>query len=90
MAHAIRLSDLATMTEGERTALIGQVAKEAGESPNGHATAALARIRAFEKRYEIQSDRLLDALAAGSVRETAEIAEWLFWMHLLNRTVEPK
>lgn len=36
-----------------------------------------ARIRAFERRYEMTSEHLLARLRSGEQRETAEICEWL-------------
>ena len=35
------------------------------------------RLRTFEARYEMPSDRLEAAVANGSQRETTEIAQWL-------------
>lgn len=35
------------------------------------------RVKAFEERYELRSVDLESALRAGSIRETAEIAEWV-------------
>lgn len=34
-------------------------------------------IRTYEARYELSSERLCDELAAGRLRETAEICDWL-------------
>ncbi len=38
----------------------------------------------FESRYEIPSDRVEEALAKGSLRETAEVCEWIMAIHLLR------
>lgn len=35
------------------------------------------KVRAFEERYELRSADLERALRTGSIRETAEIAEWV-------------
>ena len=35
------------------------------------------KVRAFEERYELRSADLDRALRTGSIRETAEIAEWV-------------
>lgn len=35
------------------------------------------KVRAFEERYELRSADLEPALRTGSIRETAEIAEWV-------------
>lgn len=36
-----------------------------------------ARLDVFEARYEMASSEVLDALRAGTLRETAEVSEWL-------------
>lgn len=36
-----------------------------------------ARLDIFEGRYEMASSEVLDALRAGTLRETAEVSEWL-------------
>ena len=36
-----------------------------------------ARLDVFEARYEMDSSEVLDALRAGTLRETAEVSEWL-------------
>ena len=35
------------------------------------------KVRAFEERYELRSADLERALRTGSIRETADIAEWV-------------
>ena len=35
-----------------------------------------ARLDVFEARYEMASSEVLDALRAGTLRETAEVSEW--------------
>jgi len=36
-----------------------------------------ARLDVFEGRYELPSSEVLDALRNGTLRETAEVSEWL-------------
>lgn len=83
MTHAIRVSDLGALNANERAGVLKRLAEEASAVPNGQADAALARVRAFEAQYELSSDGLVERLRDGSVRETAEIAEWLFCLKLL-------
>ena len=52
---------------------------------NGFGAATTARIRAFEQRYEISSETLLDELRTGRRKETAEVAEWLFLLQLKSQ-----
>lgn len=35
------------------------------------------RLREYEARYELSSDRLEEELAAGRIRETHEVCKWL-------------
>lgn len=84
MAHAIRLSDLKALNPTEKSNVLHRLTTEASSRPNGQASAAFTRIRAFEERYELTSEQLLRGLKDGSVRETAEINEWLFCLRLLE------
>ncbi|HEX5724436.1 MAG TPA: hypothetical protein VFX98_03170 [Longimicrobiaceae bacterium] len=85
MPLSIRLNDLADMDETEREEALSSLVEAA--KTNGAAGRAVlnARIRRFEERYEISSDEMLRRLASGEMKETAEIAKWLF---LLNATRE--
>ena len=47
-----------------------------------------AKIRKFEQRYERPSERMLQLLTWGEVKETAEILEWMFDYHVLKRLSE--
>ena len=40
------------------------------------------RIRVFERRYEMSSDKMALAYSLGLVRETAEIVEWMQAFHV--------
>ena len=54
--------------------------------PPGHMEAELKeRIRVFERRYEMSSEKMCQAYSLGVVRETAEIIEWLQAYHVLQR-----
>lgn len=58
---------------------------DAARHANGHATKHLRdRVRQFELRYEMSTDELLAALERGDQKETADIAEWLFWYDALE------
>lgn len=83
MTHGIRVSDLGALSASERAGVLKRLAEEANAVPNGQADAALARVRAFEAKYELSSTGLFERLKDGSVREAAEIAEWLFCLKLL-------
>ena len=56
--------------------------KDALGPSNGSGAATAARIRAFEQRYEVSSETLLEELRTERRKETAEISEWLFLLQL--------
>lgn len=78
MPIRIRPSELSAMSTAEQAAMLGQLVEEA-RNPSYETRAAFeSRIRAYELRYEMSSEELKSGLSNGSVKETAEIAEWLF------------
>lgn len=84
MATSVRVADLETMKPAERDELLNQLVAESTGPANGHFALAEARVRAFEQRYEMTSAELVEQLGAGTQRETAEVAEWLFWLSVLD------
>jgi hypothetical protein len=74
----MKLSDLARMSPAEQDAAIESMAAAARSGAGEGSAREAARIRTFEERYEITSDEMVRLVAAGQMRETAEIAEWLF------------
>jgi hypothetical protein len=78
--HPLRLADLQAMTPKDREAAIAQLTAEAIAPTNGQAVGTAARIKEFERTYEMTSGALLARLSAGEIQETAAIAEWLFWL----------
>ena len=77
MPTSVRLSVLAAMSPAE---FRGQVAALARAQQQAMATGSEpldARIRVFERRYEMTSEALVERLRRGEQRETAEICEWL-------------
>ena len=43
------------------------------------------RIKVFERRYEMSSEKMCQGFSLGLIRETAEIIEWLQAYHVLLR-----
>ena len=82
MAHTARLADLQALSPTERQDVLSRLAAEALGPTNGFAAAVVARIRDYERRYEMTTATLLERLGRGEVRETAEIADWLFWVNV--------
>jgi hypothetical protein len=72
------------MSPRDRDAALGRLVEEACGPANDHFAMAEARVRAFEQRYEITSALLLERLRNGAQKETAEGAEWLFWLAVLK------
>lgn len=84
MLRQLNSSYLATLDEQGRASAWAKLAEDAKKA-NGEATAYLeSRIRSFELRYEITSEELLRALEQDRIKETAEIAEWLFLLSALE------
>ncbi|NBC15769.1 MAG: hypothetical protein GVY18_00460 [Bacteroidetes bacterium] len=84
MLYQVQLNTLAHLDEEERKEALATLVEHT-RTANGGATAYLrSRIKAFELRYEMTSDELLERLAEGTQKETAEIAEWLFLLDALE------
>ena len=52
-----------------------------------------SNIKRYEQRYEISSNKMLNMISSGQIRETAEILKWLQDYHvlqLLNTTIQSK
>lgn len=84
MAYTIKTKDLARMTSAEREKVLGEIVQSARAPRNGQATVLDAKIRGYEQQYEMTSEDLLLRLSGKEIRETSEIAEWLFWLNVRN------
>lgn len=80
MAYHVRLSTLAHMPKPEADKALGDLVASATRRRNGQAAELDARIRQFELRYELSSDELRQKLSVGDMKETDEIASWLFYL----------
>ena len=85
MGLSIRLADLGGMTTEERDQLLGQLVSEASGPANGQLALVAARVKVFERRYEMSSAELLERLRTGLQKETADVAQWLFWLQVQRR-----
>jgi len=70
------------MSEAERERLLDAAFDASPEALANYVAVIEARLRVFERRYELPSADLASALASGQLRETADVSEWLFWAHL--------
>lgn len=84
MADSIRVADLDAMNPAEREAALGRLVDQAMTPGNGQLAVATARVRSYEQQYEMTSAELVERLAKGLQKETAEIAKWLFWLSVLK------
>ena len=86
MAYHIKLADLANMSRDDQERELAALTRAAARR-DGQRAVLDSRIRRFELRYEMSSSQLRGALRNGTLRETAEIAEWLFWIETREETV---
>lgn len=89
MPYAIKDKDLAQLNAEERELVLDEIVAAARAPKNGQAAIIDARIEKYEQRYEMSSDELLSRLAQGH-KETAEIAQWLFWLSVRNNNAHGK
>ena len=62
--------------ENQRKSMVELI--DASRTKNGGVVSLNARLKKFELRYEMTSEELKNKCAEGKVKETAEIAKWLF------------
>lgn len=84
MEHTIRPADLQAMTPQEQDRLLTAFLERAKAPTNGQLGAAETRVRAYEQQYEMRSEEMLAKLSRNEMRETKEIANWLFWLGVVR------
>jgi hypothetical protein len=70
------------MSESELARVVDSAFQWSAEAVENYLAVLDARLRVFEQRYELSTSRLDAELSAGTLRDTAEVSEWLFWAHL--------
>lgn len=85
MTRAVRLADLENMPPAERNKVLGGLVTGAHSLANGRIEALEAEIREYERRYEMSSESMMQQLAEGKLKETAEIASWLIRLRIRER-----
>ncbi|MBK7351654.1 MAG: hypothetical protein IPI92_17510 [Gemmatimonadetes bacterium] len=78
-------SALRGMSSEERDRLLESAFTAPGEGLPAYLAVLDARLRVFEQRYELSSADLPSALAQGTLRETTEVSDWLFWAALRSQ-----
>ena len=87
MRYTVRSTDLRYMSESERNKELTNLVQAAKQGHQTGSSVLDARIKQFEMRYEMSSDTMRKKVSAGEMRETAEIAGWLFWLKVRERHV---
>lgn len=78
MPERVRLSELATMSSSELESQTATLMEASRAADTQGSPTLERRIRNFEARYEMSSEALRRGLSEETVKETAEISEWLF------------
>lgn len=68
-----------------REAALAGIVAEARTPANGSVSSLKAEIAAYEEKYGLDSERLLEELSNGERQETEEILSWLMLIRLRNR-----
>lgn len=85
MAYSVSFTDLQNMPPAEKDIALGSLVAAARASANGQADKLDAEIREYERRYEVSSEHMMEQLAEGERKETAEIASWLMRLRIRER-----
>ena len=85
MSHkSIFLNTLRALPAADRAQALADLAANAAAPRNGQSAVLDARIRVFERQYEMTSDELHQRLRTGQQTETADVAKWLFLLEARN------
>jgi hypothetical protein len=84
------LSELFNLPEAERNARLDALASGTDAPLNGELAYLDARIAAYEARYEVSSERMVERFNRGEQPETADICAWLMLLKLRGSLIEPR
>jgi len=82
MAYSVAMSEFRHMSEEQRAEAVSNLVHGASESANGQAEQLDTQIEAYEHKYNLTSEDLLEMLASGELQETADICSWLMLLHI--------
>ena len=85
MKDGLRSLDLAQMTKAERRQALTNLVDAARHDSAGTRVKLEQAIHELEARYEMTSDEMRQALAAGTLKDTADISRWLVLLKALER-----
>lgn len=77
MSRKITSEEWRAMEQEDRSRTLDQLVTAARGVPNGELAAVTEEITAFEHRFDLPTDRMLQRLQDGSLTETSEITDWL-------------
>lgn len=83
--HTISFEELRNASAEQRERMLTELGNAADGPANGEVERIDSEIREYERRYEVSSERMLEELAAGTRKETAEIASWLMRLRIRER-----
>jgi hypothetical protein len=83
----MKLSDLALMPAGDKSRALTGIVRAAREGARNGSSVIDSRIRNLEVRNGMTSDELRAKLSRGEIRETAQVAEWLFLLNARHSRV---
>ena len=90
----VRLSDLSSMTDGDRKAALNQLASRAANPTQEDLTEASreldGQILRLECRYNMSSDEMKRQVGQGLMRETVEFCKWLMLLNIRNSIGDTK
>jgi hypothetical protein len=82
---AVRLSELASLPERERSERLDAFAASRFAPLNGEKEDLDRQISIFETRYEMSSDEMQKQYRAKQLKETADICSWMMLLSLRDR-----
>jgi hypothetical protein len=85
MAARVTTSELRNLDPGERASRLSSLAREERRAPNGEVEDIEERIRAFERRYELDSETMREEVSTGARAETWDLCQWLMLLDVRDR-----
>jgi len=82
MINSIRIRELNQLSAIERTTRLNGLVAEAKAPINGQAVTIKEKIDGYETKFGLTSAQLGDRLRSNSIRETPDVADWLFWLNV--------
>jgi hypothetical protein len=85
VSRAVRFSEIREASPAVRESALAGIIAEAKAPANSSVEALNAEIAEYEKKYALNSTRLLKELSNGEREETEEIISWLMLIRLRER-----